>query len=135
MLGTNDMSGLGGSEVNWPTYAEDVADDATALLAIVRAGSPSARVHISLVYDFSDDVADWADADTLDAYYRRHRLVSDALYRRFAARENESLYVLATHVLLDPAGDFDANNVHPNAAGHARIGRAVAASILRRAAA
>ncbi len=130
MLGTNDMSGLGGSESLWPGFADDIATDAEALLAIVRAGSPLSRVYISLVYDFSDDVADWADAATLDAYYTRHKLVTDSIFRQFQLREAEKIYLLATHVALDPDTHFTSNSVHPNALGHPCIARTVAGAIL-----
>ena len=125
LLGINDCFGADPERPD--ARIDEVLDHAEKLLAAFRQAAPDAALAIGLTPPPNSRQAAFT-ANYQDKYTRwgwkriQHRLVQ-RLLERFAPHEHQGLFLVPTHLGLDPVDGFPPNNgVHPNATGYAQIG-------------
>ncbi len=107
---------------------------ADTLLDAFGRAAPQARLGICLTTP-PNARQEAFEANYQDRYRRwgwkriQHRLVERQL-EHYADRAADRLFVIPTHLNLDPVDGYPANNgVHPNAAGYRQIGQTIFASL------
>ncbi len=131
MLGINDCFGLKPDD---PTAIdagiEAMFREAEILLAAFRKAAPEAEIGVCLTTPGnSRDEA--FRANYQERYPRwgwkriQHRLVQRQI-EQFGGREPEKIFLVPTHLTLDPVDGYPDNNaVHPNAGGYKQIGGSI----------
>lgn len=131
-LGTNDWAAQRGPTPG-PYHPEDFAQvitNAESLVQKIRAGSPNARIWVSPTYNPADGTT--FGPYSAEEFESDRRIGVGLLFDTFANREGEGILIPSpTHACLDPSTDLPADDVHPNALGHAKISACVAGALIQ----